>query len=374
MNSRQSKVLQARRSERISIVSLRYGWWMGRAGRAVKKAAPLLGYRLSRSMLAALGCPSGALAWPLGLAYWVLNAYRDTGTIADIPNWIEKSFRLQFDNDGHPINKEIASDMGVLGYAALGLFERTHDPRYLEFAHAIGNALADMPGYGTGAIPYALGRNEVLVDTVAFVCPFLARLARIDSSVPPLSAALSMQRTVVTNTEIDGQWPYHGYDQRTMQPLGIAGWGRGIAWLLVGTIDLAAEMPDCDARNELITYAAQVLHRLASCQLDSGHWPWCLTDAFAQEDSSVTALVLYAMARFDQCFTDAPLLNNSLEKAARAIDNTTTDDGWVTNCSGEVIDLGIYSDQFSSYLWALAPAVAAFEIMNSAGTRNDAHR
>ncbi len=164
------------RRARLASVAQSYAWWLGTRSHWVRSALKLSGWRLSRLGYRLLGRPSGALTWPLGLAFLCLNASSDQAKKECV--WIEKCFQGLIDSQGQSTLAGVAIDRGGLSYAALRLFELTQNTRYLAYAQAQGQAFACLPGAKSGRIPYTAGKQWVLVDTVAFICPFLARLTR----------------------------------------------------------------------------------------------------------------------------------------------------------------------------------------------------
>ncbi len=103
-----------------------------------------------------------------------------------------------------------------------------------------------------------------------------------------------------------------------------------------------------------------LLAKLAAGQRDDGHWPWRLDLPSAPPDSSVTALIAYALARWRQAnFTQAACQPQMLARARSAIESVTDAQGRIGQCSGEAAGMGDYSTIFGPFMWAQAPAVAA---------------
>jgi unsaturated rhamnogalacturonyl hydrolase len=162
-------------------------------------------------------------------------------------------------------------------------------------------------------------------------------------------------------------WPYHGFDAETLRPLGMAGWGRGVGWLLLGLTDTALELPAGDDQDRLVGLAELWLKKVANVQRSDGHWSWSLSMPSATADSSVTALVRYCIARLLETypgrFAD---FGQTIERCSTAIDKATVRSGRVGQSSGEASAVGAYSEIFGANLWAQGPTVAGDQILQSA--------
>lgn len=347
---------QARHAALVSAAK-NYAWWLGDRSHALRTVLAHTGWRLSRLGYRKLGRPSGALAWPLGLAFLALNAAADRAK--QECTWIEKCFRGLIDAQGHPTLAGVAIDRGGLGYAALRLFELTQSARYLTYAKAEGEAFTRLPGAEIGCIPYTAGKPWVLVDTLAFLCPFLARLSRLTAAPRYAAIATRQLGAMWRHGHADDGWVYHAFDVKTLEPIGMAGWGRGVGWLLIGIVDTVCELPEGEEKTLWLARGEHLLVKLAACQRDDGHWPWRLDLPTAPPDSSVTALIAYALARWQQAnFAQAACQPQMLARARSAIESVTDDKGRVGQCSGEAVGMGDYSTEFGRFMWAQAPAVA----------------
>ncbi|MDO8314864.1 MAG: glycoside hydrolase family 88 protein [Rugosibacter sp.] len=345
------------RHARLVSAAQSYAWWLGTRSLWVRSLIKFSGWRLSRLGYRFLGRPSGALTWPLGLAFLCLNAARDQAKKECA--WIEKCFQGLIDSQGQSTLAGVAIDRGGLGYAALRLFELTQNPRYLTYAKAQGEAFACLPGAQNGRIPYTVGKQWVLVDTVAFICPFLARLSRLTAVPGYAHIALRQLEALWQHGRADDTWVFHAFDATTLKTSGISGWGRGIGWLLIGMVDTVCELPEGEDKILWLARSQHLLEKLALCQREDGHWPWRLDLPAAPPDSSVTALIAYALARWQQAnFAQAACQPQMLARARSAIDSVTDDKGLVGQCSGEAMGIGDYSTAFGSFMWAQAPAVA----------------
>lgn len=340
----------------------RYAWWLGNRSASTRKLLSLSGWKLSHLGYWLLGCPDGALAWPLGLSFLCANADRPL-LLHDV-HWMTQCFSGLVDDAGRALLTGTHVDRCGIGYAALRLYELEGDTRYLRFAAEMGDAVAALPRAASELIPYTAGRAEILVDTLAFVCPFFARLARITGRPDFAHTALyQLEEMYLHGFASTGGWVYHGFDSDSMQALGLAGWGRGTAWLLMAIVDTLHELPAGKDRARWEQRGLALLSQLADCQKADGHWPWRLDLPEAASDSSITALLAYSLARWQQGGLPCkPAFPPMLQRCRIAIDAATDHSGRVSQCSGEAAGIGLYSSHFGRYLWTQAPAVAADQI------------
>ena len=87
--------------------------------------------------------------------------------------------------------------------------------------------------------------KKVYVDTLGFICPFLVLYSKT-YQMPELEEIAVYQLKYYTEHAImkAHQLPFHAYDTERNIPLGIAGWGRGMGWYLLGLIDTYNELSD----------------------------------------------------------------------------------------------------------------------------------
>jgi unsaturated rhamnogalacturonyl hydrolase len=336
----------------------RYAWWLGQRSHILRQVLRVFGWRLSQWGNRFFRRPRGALSWPTGLAYLCLNA-PDAFARQAAP-WVAQGLKDLMNGEGKTTLPIHAVDQGGLAYAALRLFELESDPRYLTFAQSFADTLCHYPEARQGMLPYTQGKTLVLVDTVAFICPCLARLARLTHHADYAALALRQLEAMWHYGRAEVGWVYHAFDATTHATLGIAGWGRGVGWLLMGVVDTLCELPESEEKARWLARGQQLLAKLTACQRADGHWSWHLDDADAAPDSSVTALIAYALARWQQAgFPQSACQAPMLALARAAIDAATDQQGRVGQCSGEAKGIGDYSAEFGNFMWAQAPAAAS---------------
>ncbi|WP_217620905.1 glycoside hydrolase family 88 protein, partial [Bacillus sp. GbtcB13] len=75
-------------------------------------------------------------------------------------------------------------------------------------------------------------------------------------------------------------------------------WGRGNGWVLFSLSELLAVLPtEHPDRKELIRLFRTLCGGILQCQGDSGLWHQVLTDPESYEETSCTAMFVYALSR-----------------------------------------------------------------------------
>ncbi len=164
------------------------------------------------------------------------------------------------------------------GYSLLYLVQCTGERRYSAAADALAEMLKQHPRSPDGSLLYANDTNEVLVDTLAMVCPFLARHARMTGDQASRQLALrQLERFIEWNLDDETALPFHGYVSGGDRRLGLLAWGRGVGWYLLGIVDTLAELNSDDPAFSSLREALQnALATLVKHQRPDGHWGWAI--------------------------------------------------------------------------------------------------
>jgi len=146
------------------------------------------------------------------------------------------------------------------------------------------------------------------VDTVGFICPFLTAYGVRFGRSECVELALRQLREFERHGLHPGLGiPCHAYQVDTRAPLGLYGWGRGLAWFALGLADTLSELPGAHpARPELTQMVAAYARAVLRLQQPSGAWTWAATRPEAAADSSATAALAWFLAR-------APLIGAASE-------------------------------------------------------------
>ncbi|MBN1259941.1 MAG: glycoside hydrolase family 88 protein [Anaerolineae bacterium] len=248
----------------------------------------------------------------------------------------------------------------MIGYTLLYLEEMTGESRYGRAAACLVEMLNDYPRAADGSLPYLPHTQLVLVDTLAMLCPFLARYATMHHVATLLDLATAQLRTFVAhNVDAETSLPYHGYYADGPRYLGLHGWGRGTGWYLLGLIDTLVELPAShSAHADLAAVFARAAETVRDCQRQDGHWHWAILHRADHTDSSTTSLIGYSLMRAIQ----AGILDDgflpTVTRAVQALVGVTRIDGMLDGALGESRGLGKYPQQYGPRPWLQGSATA----------------
>lgn len=273
---------------------------------------------------------------------------------------ITKEGRLRF----HPT--QIWQTMG--GYSLTYLHSQLQsDGRYQRALEDLYRFVAGSKKASNGSLLYVSHRQDILVDTIGMVCPFLASYSRHFSC----SEALELVRKHVSqfiecNTDPETHLPYHAYQFPKPTRLGMQGWGRGTGWYLLGLVDICAELDlsEIEFRQLIVTEIQHVVEVLVCCQRGSGHWGTQVLVESSPDDSSATAFICYAIARSLKIGILGSAIFPVLLNAIKALMDRTNGKGQVAGSSAEALGVGSLGITYGQHPWCDAlTAAATFEAM-----------
>lgn len=130
-----------------------------------------------------------------------------------------------------------SSDSSIPGFTALALYEREGDPRYLQIGHEVWQYISEKASRTSDGGLNHLGLvsgNQIWVDSLFMIGPFLLRYAELMSMEEPL-AELALQFNVFRlrlKDEATGLYRHmYDDDKKTVTPEEPLFWGRGNGWV-----------------------------------------------------------------------------------------------------------------------------------------------
>ena len=191
-----------------------------------------------------------------------------------------------------------------------------------------------------GTIMYrAATQNFRYVDTVGFVCPFLTKYGLEFEQEEAVDLAISQIKNFEKFGLLDNKIPCHAYEIHTKNPVGIFGWGRGVAWFIIGVLETYKQLPDNHQEKK---YLQNILSDLAKTlkkyQKENGSFSWNIFLTDDRSDSSATAV-------FAWLFKEV----NYNEEAIKALDylkSVTRRNGAIDFSQGDTKAIGVYSQNF----------------------------
>ena len=279
---------------------------------------------------------------------------------------IGRFFSRKFDENGGWREKPEQADAAMLAYAVMrsGMDAERYRRALDETAALVMRHIG-----ADGLLQYRQGTvaGYRYVDTIGLVCPFLAaygltygREDCVDLAVRQIEAydRHGMHPAL--------RLPFHAYAVDDGRPLGLCGWGRGLAWYAIGLAEVWRLLPASDRRKaELEARVAQLAQAAARFQQPDGSWRWTVTRPETRADSSVTAALAWFLLQAAAA-SGAPA--DARERARRALAylrGVTRRTGAIDFAQGDTRDIGVYAQRFDvlpfAQGFALRAAAAAQE-------------
>ena len=257
---------------------------------------------------------------------------------------INKLIIKLIDKDGNWVTKPTNVDCGLLSYAIL---KNSKDYKKIKPAMDYSIGIIEKNICEDGMIAYTSDKNvdERYVDTLGFVCPFLQLYSNIYAEEK--FSKISLEQINQYNKYgllHDTYLPNHAYNPKNKLPLGEYGWGRGVAWYVIGLIDTYIEIKDSDEKLILKQNIKNVADSYINYQREDGGFGSILQNERTY-DSSATAVLAYFYSRCYEIFENPKYLEVS-NKCLQKIKSVTRITGKVDWCQGDTKDIGVHSQTF----------------------------
>ncbi|MBL0210407.1 MAG: glycoside hydrolase family 88 protein [Holophagaceae bacterium] len=260
-----------------------------------------------------------------------------------VAGWLER----HFEGNGQWKSPPQQVDGALLGYALMRLpgIDIGHYRPALDHLRTL---LVSMTG-NDGTIPYRKVQPDFrYVDTLGFVCPFLAAYGRRFKDEPCLALAIR-QIESYSGMAMLPEWfiPAHAFDLAQKVPLGIHGWGRGIAWYALGLMGTLKELPPGDPRRERLRDQASALGQaLLRLQGTKGGWSaMAFLGPQSPLDSSATTVLGLFLLRMYREFNNPEFLE-AARRSAGYLMTVTRRSGIVDFSQGDTKGIGHYSIRY----------------------------
>ena len=249
-----------------------------------------------------------------------------------------------FSADGNWKNAPDKVDYGMMAYALLKALPGQADQLRPSMDQMVSCILRNRGADGT--VSYSMGPDSPrrYVDTLGFVCPFLALYGTTYQQ--PEYIHLSVE--LLEKYQVAGCFrdvPFHCYRVDSCEPLGVYAWGRGTGWYMLGLIDSFTVIPDSAEKKRLEALICQIGDRCLDFQMEDGGFASILPEK-SRYDSSATAMIGYFYAKAGVCFGNSAYQVAALRCEKRLM-RATNALGMVDDCQGDTIDLGIFSDFYT---------------------------
>ena len=200
-------------------------------------------------------------------------------------------------------------------------------------------------------------KGTIYVDTVGFVAPFLVSYGKRFHEEKYVALGLEQIKLYYDKAMLPNfTLPCHAYDIRQNIPLGVYGWGRGLGWFLIGTMESYLQL-DPDERPDWLT---DLVLKMAETVMTFQHEDGGLGSMLAihsSYDSSITAVAGYYLMQCSQIFSNAAYME-SAQKCMHKLMKMTRRDGTLDFCQGDTKGIGIYSSTYDRMPFAQGFALA----------------
>lgn len=244
------------------------------------------------------------------------------------------------------------------GMALIDIYEITNKEKYKKGLDAIIKYVNNFETDELGSLLYHPEKKDrlICVDTIGYVCPFLAKYGAKFDDVTATSIAVTQIQSFLQNG-MDEKLiiPYHGYDSESGIKYGIVGWGMAVGRLLMGMSELLNYMEPTNGNYELIKQAyRRIVDKVETYQGEGGLYNWQLGAKDGPADTGATAMILYSIAESLENKVLIGIHKSRMLRGLEALKMCVQEDGTLPGASHDTDEFNIYPIDFSDYPWALA--------------------
>lgn len=248
------------------------------------------------------------------------------------------------DSKGNWKNFPVAVDCGMLSYAIL---KATNNPEKIRPAMDYSVELIGRNINKQEMISYTGGKNnpDMYVDTIGLTCPFLALYAKVYKSSKWLDVAFC-QINMFHHFGLyeDTALPNHAFNIDSKLPLGVFGWGRGVAWYLIGLMDTYKNLDHEEYKYTLKKWILEAAEKYMIYQRDDGGFGTILQRTQTY-DSSATAVLAWFYGCCYEMFMDEKY-KHVKQKCINKLLSCTRISGAIDLCQGDTKDIGVFAQTY----------------------------
>ncbi|RZI97684.1 MAG: glycosyl hydrolase [Variovorax sp.] len=267
--------------------------------------------------------------WEKAPAVTGILQWNDAAAIAEAGRWTQRMVDVQSSRGylGYDERIELAKGHAAvfsptaalstaLGYNVLAFYERDGGADLLEAARLQAKAVLAGPRTKGGGFWVRKEGPELWIDFIYMMCPFLARLGRIEGDASLVDEAL-LQIKVNVHHLVDKEQHLarHAWREIPNSYLQSTFWCRGNGWLTCCLVDTLEELGDHKGAEPLKALGREVFTAIAAHQDRSGFFHNILDDEHEKFEASGTLMFAYSAAK---AVRQGWLDDSYLEKAERA--------------------------------------------------------
>lgn len=250
---------------------------------------------------------------------------------------ILKFVNSKIDKQGNWIVEPKEVDTALLAFAIseIPFLDREIKPA-LDFIY---NLIVSKIGKDTTVMYRNTTHNYRYVDTIGFICPFLTKYGIEFQKEEAIHLAVSQIKNFEKYGMLENKISCHAYEVNTKNPLGIFGWGRGLAWFIIGTLETFKILPEKHLEKKYLQNLLQLIaETLIKFQRKDGSFAWNLLDEHSRSDSSATAVFAWFFKEMN--------LKNEAQKSLQYLQSVTQRSGAIDFSQGDTKTMGVYSQKF----------------------------
>ena len=250
---------------------------------------------------------------------------------------ILKFVNSKIDKQGNWIVEPKEVDTALLAFAIseIPFLDREIKPA-LDFIY---NLIVSKIGKETTVMYRNTTHNYRYVDTIGFICPFLTKYGIEFQKEEAIHLAVSQIKNFEKYGMLENKISCHAYEVNTKNPLGIFGWGRGLAWFIIGTLETFKILPEKHLEKKYLQNLLQLIaETLIKFQRKDGSFAWNLLDEHSRSDSSATAVFAWFFKEMN--------LKNEAQKSLQYLQSVTQRSGAIDFSQGDTKTMGVYSQKF----------------------------
>lgn len=306
--------------------------------------------------------PEGILAKGLAIAD---ECSSDVNTFRVLEQYGERYISEKVTDSGHLRFQNI--DDAANGDVFIYLYNKTRLPKYKAALDDFADYILRSSEEYKKTIAYRplLEPNMRLVDTVAFICPFLIKYGVLFNNRNAIDLAVAqLSEFIYYGVDAKSGLPFHSYDLESHgSPVGLIGWGRGCGWLAIAVADVLNSLPEeYSERAKIKEFARAYANTLIKYQRKDGGWGSLLGGSNSRFDSSGTASITYFLIRASPYFVQDTSFHQKLERSIALgrskLISSVNINGEIDSAQGNCIGLDNMSQRYGPELYSQGMAIA----------------
>ena len=186
---------------------------------------------------------------------------------------------------------------------------------------------------------------DMYVDTIGLCCPFLVLYANAYGLPEYEKIAYRQIECYRTYGTLKGtSLPNHAFHLHSKLPLGVYGWGRGIAWYGIGLLDSYLSMKDGERKARLGSWIREAAESYKIFQRKDGGFGSIIQSGKTYDSSATAGLAWF----YSVCYSlfDVSEYRVIAEKSLEKLLKCTRVSGAIDFCQGDTKGIGVFSQTY----------------------------